>query len=194
MAAWLLLRDLSTRHRQSPETKSSPERFNHDHDGQRENRKSKRASAAGAASWLALVAVTSLGGAYAETVRTEIRLPREARAGTGRYRLIVQSYDSLGQASAIPASAQPRGSAQRAVTADDVKKGVRVDLIEIGKQRSPSGQPGVVVAWVEPGEPDSNSTLVARALVRGVFSASHRLKVTSKVQSRFVLDRRPRAV
>jgi hypothetical protein len=117
----------------------------------------KRSMVAGSASWLALVAATSLGGAHAGTVRTEIKLPPQVfSSGPGRYRLIVQSYDRHVRAStSIPGSLRPRASAQRAVTADDLRDGVRIDLVELVEktEATPTG-PGMVVAWVEPGEPD----------------------------------------
>ena len=72
----------------------------------------------------------------------------DALEGGGRYRLIVQSYDKLDRASTIPSSVRPRASAQRAVTADDLARGIRIDLIELGEKEDQ----GVVVAWVEPGE------------------------------------------
>jgi hypothetical protein len=112
--------------------------------------KSKRRHGAGPASWLALVAATSLG-TYAETVRAEVKSSGDALAGGGRYRLIVQSYDKLDRASFIPSSVRPRASAQRAVTADDLARGIRIDLIELAEKET-SGDRGVVVAWVEPGE------------------------------------------
>jgi hypothetical protein len=104
------------------------------------------------ASWLALVAATSLGIAHAETVRAEIRLPRQALTSGGRYRLIVQSYDGLGATQGIPSSVRPRASVQRSVTLDDLADGVRIDLISLGEKSSAAPDQGVVVAWVEPGE------------------------------------------
>src|SRR5690348_12919472 len=88
----------------------------------------------GAKSWLALVAATSLGIAYAETLRAEVKLTGDALAAGGRYRLIVQSYDKLDRASSIPSSVRPRASVQRAVTAADLARGIRVDLIELGEK------------------------------------------------------------
>src|SRR6266542_971589 len=119
--------------------------------------KSKRRQVAESASWLALVAATSLGVGYAETVRAEIKLPPpQALASGGRYRLIVQSYDDVGRVTAtdIPASVRPRGSAQRTVTAADLIQGIRIDLIELGEKKEAGARQGVVVAWVEPGEAD----------------------------------------
>jgi len=112
----------------------------------------KRRPVVESASWLALVAATSLGIAHAETVRAEIRLPRQALTSGGRYRLIVQSYDSLRPTQDIPTSVRPRASAQRSVTLDDLADGVRIDLISLGEKKAADLQLGVVVAWVEPGE------------------------------------------
>jgi hypothetical protein len=110
----------------------------------------KRRAVAESASWLALVAATSLGIAHAETVRAEIKLPPEALESGGRYRLIVQSYDTLGRASLIP-SGRPRASTQRTITPADLINGVRIDLVELGEEEAFPGQRRVV-AWVEPGE------------------------------------------
>jgi hypothetical protein len=114
--------------------------------------KSKRKHGAGSASWLALVAATSLGIAHAETVRAEVKLTGDPLAGGGRYRLIVQSYDKLDRASFIPRSVRPRASVQRSVTPDDLARGIRIDLIELGEKEGTNADQGVVVAWVEPGE------------------------------------------
>ena len=113
-------------------------------------RSPKRRVVAESASWLALVAATSLGIPHAETVRAEIKLPPEAFESGGRYRLIVQSYDTLGRASLIP-SGRPRASTQRTVTPADLVDGVRIDLIELGEGESAGRR---VIAWVEPGEAD----------------------------------------
>jgi len=112
----------------------------------------KRRVVAESASWLALVAATSLGIARAETVRTEIKLPPEAFESGGRYRLIVQSYDTLGRPSLIP-SGRPRASTQRTVTRADLVGGVRIDLVELGNEEV-SRVERRVIAWVEPGEAD----------------------------------------
>lgn len=114
----------------------------------------KRRAVAESASWLALVAATSLGVAHAETVRAEIRLPRQASTTGGRYRLIVQSYDSLRGTQDIPLSVRPRASSQRSVTLDDLADGIRIDLISLGEKNPADLEKSVVVAWVEPGEAD----------------------------------------
>ena len=154
--------------------------------------KAKRRPVAGSASWLALVAATSLGIAHAETVRTEVKLGGDAPTGGGRYRLIVQSYDKLERASFIPASVRPRASVQRAVTADDLARGIRIDLIELGEKEAARAGQGVVVAWVEPGEAnlefDARRARPTPGSLFGIASSDTDTSVE------ILLDRRLRAV
>ncbi len=109
---------------------------------------SQTVRSAAAGSWLALLAATTLGDA-ADTVRAEVRA--EGLAADGVYRLVVQSYDSSD--GHVPGrSSRPVGSAQRAVTADELKQGVQVNLIQF---RSPTDEDRpVLVAWIEAGEPN----------------------------------------
>jgi hypothetical protein len=86
------------------------------------------------------------------------QMPTEVRADglskDGAYRLVVQSYDATG--GAVPGRhARPVGSVQRAVTSDELREGVHVDLIELreGQAAQHAGGP-LVVAWIEAGEPD----------------------------------------
>jgi hypothetical protein len=114
-----------------------------------------RKTIGGSASWLALVAATTFGAARADTVRAEIKMDPQQVSRAKPYRLIVQSYPSA-NGSALPnGSVRPLGSTQRAVTADDLARGVRIDLVEIADDIANAKEKGgVVVAWVEPGEPD----------------------------------------
>src|SRR5688572_1925571 len=88
------------------------------------------ASAKAGASWLALIAATSLGVGHFGCVRAEITA--EPGVGTdaadGSYRLIVQSYaaTSVGADQRPAAFARPLGSTQRAITAEELEKGVAV--------------------------------------------------------------------
>jgi len=103
-------------------------------------------------SWIALVAATTLGDA-AETIRAEIRADGPLQGLEGVYRLVVQSYDST--VNERPGRYErPIGSAQRAVTADELRDGVHISMVEF-RDRVPgvSGQP-TVLAWIETGEPD----------------------------------------
>ena len=111
--------------------------------------KAPRAAAAG--SWLALLVATTLGDAAA-TVRAEVKA--EGLSDGGTYRLVVQSYDVTD--GRLPGQdARPVGSMQRAVTADELRQGVNVHLVEIrrGSDGSQGGRP-VIVAWIEDGQPD----------------------------------------
>lgn len=46
------------------------------------------------------------------------------------------------------------GSIQRAVTADELRAGVRVNLVELRGSEPEQGTSPVVVAWIEAGQPD----------------------------------------
>jgi hypothetical protein len=111
--------------------------------------RSARSVAAG--SWLALLAATTLGDA-ADTLRAEVKA--DGLSAGAVYRLVVQSYD--GAHRLVPASdARPVGSLQRAVTADELRNGVHVNLVQLRHSASGAqGQSPVVVAWIEAGEPD----------------------------------------
>lgn len=104
---------------------------------------------AAAGSWLALVAATSLGPGVG-TVSADVRAEglRE-----GAYRLVVQSYDQA--EGRVPGrDAKPVGSVQRSVTADELREGVRISLVEIRPEEPSSASAPVVVAWIEAGAPD----------------------------------------
>jgi hypothetical protein len=113
---------------------------------------SRASRSAAAGSWLALLAATTVGDA-ASTLRAEVRAPGLALGAVdGVYRLVVQSYAS--RQGAIPdQSARPLGSTQRAVTADQLRNGVHVNLLELARAADPQDKP-VVVAWIEAGAPD----------------------------------------
>jgi hypothetical protein len=79
-------------------------------------------------------------------VRAEVRAVGLVDGST--YRLVVQSYGSDG-------AARPVGSAQRAVTADELRHGVQVNLVEFsGRGATRGAAEPVVVAWIEAGEPN----------------------------------------
>jgi hypothetical protein len=111
---------------------------------------SRSARSAAAGSWLALLAATTLGDA-ADTLRAEVRA---VGVTEGAYRLVVQSYDASD--GPLPGrDVRPVGSVQRAVTADELRRGVHVDMVEL-RQGAGTGaaESPVVVAWIEAGEPD----------------------------------------
>ncbi len=111
---------------------------------------SRRSRSAAAGSWLALLAATTLGDA-ADTVRAEVRA--NGLSNGRRYRLVVQSYDTSD--GAVPGPyARPVGSTQRAVTADELREGVQVDLLELRRSTNAVTEKPLVVAWLEAGGPD----------------------------------------
>ena len=107
-----------------------------------------------AASWLALLATTTLG-AESSTLLAEVQLEPRARAPHQQcpQRLIVQVYP--GAQSLSDNDSKPTSSAQRAVTVQELRKGVAVHLVNAFPDaiNLPDEQL-TVVAWVEPGEPD----------------------------------------
>jgi hypothetical protein len=113
------------------------------------SRRGVRTAAAG--SWLALLAGTTFGDA-ANTLRAEVRA--DGLSDADNYRLVVQSYDAAD--GPIPGRhSRPIGSMQRAVTAEELRLGVRVNLLELRPGVSDAnGVRPMVVAWVEAGEPD----------------------------------------
>lgn len=103
-----------------------------------------------AGSWLALLAATTLGDA-ADTVRAEVRADG---LSDGDYRLVVQSYDESDGLVPGP-DARPVGSIQRTVTADELRSGVQIDVLELREAAAePSAQAPLVVAWIETGDAD----------------------------------------
>jgi hypothetical protein len=99
---------------------------------------------------MALLAATTLGD-VADTVHAEVRA--DGLSHGRAYRLVVQSYDA--SRGAMPGSdARPVGSTQRAVTADELRQGVHVDLLELREGAAPHATAPVVVAWIEAGQPD----------------------------------------
>jgi hypothetical protein len=152
----------------------------------------KRRVVAESASWLALVAATSLGIAHAETVRAEIKLPPEALESGGRYRLIVQSYDTLGRPSLIP-SGRPRASTQRTVTPADLVDGIRIDLIELGDEEA-ARSARRVIAWLEPGEANLEFDARRAKPMPGSFFGVAPSGSEPRESIEIVLDRRVRSV
>jgi hypothetical protein len=114
------------------------------------------AKAAAGASWLALVAATTVGVGSLSRVRAAVSVDARklSRSDVG-YRLIVQSYapESFGiGARDLPAlRARPLASTQRAVTREELARGVAVDVLGVSSMGESSP---VIVAWVERGRPN----------------------------------------
>jgi len=131
---------------------------------------------------MAILAATTLGGnAKAGTLHAEVRMDDELPDSD--YRLIVQSYDAT--SGGMPGErVKPVGSIQRAVTADELRRGVKIDLLElrvaesIGDVKRP-----VVVAWLEDGKPDLEfDGRMARPTAGSVYGAARRDTAGSNVQ------------
>lgn len=116
-------------------------------------------SVATGASWLALVAATTLGLGQVGRVRAEIsgdHLTAEDGDLGEAYRLIVQSYspEAVGADYFPGEHARPLGSVQRAITPEELKRGIAVDVVQIGNDAEPIEASPIVVAWIERGQPD----------------------------------------
>jgi hypothetical protein len=111
-------------------------------------------SAAVGASWMALVAATTIGLGHLDRVRAEVSADSAALGpADGRYRLVVQSYarESVAEGNVPSVRQKPLASAQRSVTADELFRGVAVDVLRVGEASDDSQ---VIVAWIERGEAD----------------------------------------
>jgi hypothetical protein len=134
---------------------------------------------------MALLAATTLGDA-AGTLHAEVRAEGLSE---GAYRLVVQSYGARG--GRLPTEhARPIGSLQREVTADQLRQGVHVNLLELreGIAANEAASP-TVVAWVESGKPDLEfDGRKARPRAGSVYGISKRRSRQDVVQIN--LDRR----
>jgi hypothetical protein len=121
----------------------------------RKARSSVVSSAAAGASWMALLAATSLGAVSVERMRAEVSAQNLGAATSAGYRLIVQSYarESVGTGQLPGLNHRPLASAQRAVTAEELAQGVAVDVLQIDQLKAGEHSP-IIVAWVEHGAPD----------------------------------------
>ncbi len=102
-----------------------------------------------AVSWMGLLAGLMFG-AGAGVVRAEIRA--DEVPASAELRLVVQSYEAPSSGHAVPRSAQPLASVQRAVSAEELRHGIVLDVPLVLAGASKLGL--VVVAWVERGRPD----------------------------------------
>lgn len=103
----------------------------------------------GAPSWTALLAATTIG--LDPLGRRRVRVHCDPwMLASDNYRLVVHLYEAT---ATDEGPNRPRASAQRAVTAEELKNGVDVTLHE-PLMAADSANQVVVVAWVELGEAD----------------------------------------
>ena len=107
---------------------------------------------------MALVAATTLGTGQFASLRARVSAdhgPEAVGSQSSGYRLIVQSYapGTLNSEQLPGEYARPLGSTQRSVTREELRRGVSVDVLQVGGEPQQS-QAAVVLAWVEPGQPD----------------------------------------
>jgi hypothetical protein len=150
--------------------------------GTRKARSSVVSSAAANASWMALLAATSLGAVSVERMRAEVSAQDLGAATSAGYRLIVQSYArSSVAANQLPgASHRPLASVQRAVTAEELAQGIAVDVLQIDQASNEHGP--VIVAWLEHGAPDLElDALRARPSRGAVYGVAQSLAGSAQI-------------
>lgn len=110
------------------------------------------ASAARGVSWMSLVAATTLGVSGVDQIRARVTSETDVQ-DEGELRLIVQSYarETLDQGRLPSKDVQPLASIQRAITAEELRDGVDVSVLQLPETGSSDS---IVVAWVERGVAD----------------------------------------
>jgi hypothetical protein len=104
-------------------------------------------------SWLSLVAATTKG--IGQLGRVRVKVKSTARIPGYAFRLVVHSYaaSALRQDEAPSTALMPIASVQRAVSQEELRSGLELDLVHLGSS-TPIPDDFVVYAWVEPGQPD----------------------------------------
>jgi hypothetical protein len=104
-------------------------------------------------SWMALVAATTVGIGSVQRVRAAVSAdPSKLAVSERGYRIIVQSYSrsSLSGGQLPREREKPLASTQRAITKEELARGVAVDMLGLAEDK----EAPVIVAWVESGRPD----------------------------------------
>ncbi len=104
-------------------------------------------------SWLGLVAATTKGVGERSRVRVTIRVTAPIHGEP--FRLVVQSYaaSTSNQGHTPHELGTPVASLQRAVSQEELKSGLCIDVMPVGANcHDPEDL--LVYAWVEPGRPD----------------------------------------
>jgi hypothetical protein len=105
------------------------------------------------ASWMTMLSELTLG-AGAGALHAEVHA--DVSPDDARWRLVVQTYE--------PRARRPLGSIQRAVTPDELHRGVSVFVPHVSAPEAPR-----VVAWVERGVPDLEHDGLTARPARGSF-------------------------
>jgi len=143
---------------------------------------------AGASSWMALVAATTIGLSAVSRLRAEVSVRPHELGGeaVGEYRLVVQAYTPANMVGGVPAAhARPLASAQRSVTPDELTAGVAVDVVELGDRADSSA---VLVAWLERGTADLDFDGRKARPSRGAYVGA---AASNNAQAQIVLQRQP---
>jgi hypothetical protein len=122
----------------------------------------------GSSSWLSLLAATTNGLEASPTVRARIHANIRADQSTEPLRLVVHSYDvrQLRDGEPVAGEARPRASSQRAVTREQLHRGIVVDMLPT-KWSDDDQSSFIVYAWLEKGRPDLEfDALLARPTVQ----------------------------
>ncbi len=142
-------------------------------------------------SWMALLAATTVGIGSVQRVRAAVSAdPTKLAVSERGYRLIVQSYarSSLRNGQLPRDHEKPLASTQRAITKEELARGVAVDMVGLAEaQEAP-----VIVAWVESGRPDLDfDALEARPAADAFYGiASATEGPESRTLARLVLKQR----
>lgn len=105
------------------------------------------------ASWLSLIAATTKG--MGQLGRVRVKVKATARIPGDAFRLVVHSYSAsaLSHDEAPSTALMPIASLQRAVSQEELRSGLELDLVHVGSSISIPDD-FVVFAWVEPGRPN----------------------------------------
>jgi len=134
-------------------------------------------------SWLALVSAATLA-CRPEEIRARVAVSSEVSAilTEHSYRLVVQVYpDNAWVRGHLQEWAAPAASLQRAVTADDLRTGVPVQLLAFPDATRGKHDRNVVVAWIEPGAPTLELDGHAARPVASVLQAQSRVRSAATV-------------
>lgn len=128
-----------------------------------------RQQAESGASWLSLVAATTSGIGPIDCVRVRVRA-KSGASPKGVLRLVIQLYQVVASdVRALPdRSIVPFASIQRSVTAEELARGIELDVVHSSAESAGSGET-MVFAWVEPGQPNFEFDAALARPSRGAY-------------------------